>query len=426
MAVGIFEAALYLAFALRKDEGGYDIALSINPLTAEILAAAVEDARTANEARTAYINLFQTGTKKGAALVSTARPTEACRGMGMIMGLHADYTFYFYANGLQSLKVPKPGSPWVAGLVQPNVGLQLDFAAIPNFARMSDAERSTKAKTWLEGVQRSTTADGPSINFKGGCSIVPKKRLAGPVYCVPPTIVEVDAADTPWLRHLYMALVYAIAGKCFSNFAASRAGKKTAILRGNNIASLLVGPKNQILAWGRNMGEGHGSWHGETGLIQAYQDRKGGAALTAGSRLFTSLEPCFMCAGVITHAGHGLKVYYGHKDPLINSSALDRGCNGCSQEHMPTLQSLRIGQGHMLPQEDWDPTTRLESYDEVLSGLGANYFDAPDGGVTRYLAGDTAKTQFTAAERYYASLKPTAGPELRIWQAGADLLAVVT
>lgn len=427
MAIGLYEAALYLAYALQKDAGDNDIALALDAGMGKVKAAGQADARTANEARTACINLFQAGTKNCQTIVTTTVPTQACRGMAINLGMHGSYTFYFYRNGvLRRLSAPNSGGSWSEENA-PNTGPALVFDPIAGFAALSEAARRDRAKIWVAATKLVAPVVGKqNINFQTSLSIVPAKRRVGPVYSVPPTVQAVEAPDTPWLRHLYMALVYAIAAKCFSTYGSTR--DKSDPELGNNIASLLVGPDNQILAWGRNKGASHATWHGETGLIQAYQDRSGGAKLKAGSRLFTTLEPCFMCAGVITHSGSGIKVYYGHKDPGISDSSLAKGHNSCSQEHMPTIQSMGIERGHMKVPTPLLPSARRPEYDETLSHLGVHFFDTAQGGVTPYLAGGTAKSQFDNSPAVYARLEPTdkASPEYKIWKAGADLLAIVS
>lgn len=424
MPIGLYEAALYLAFAHRKALG-CDISVLVDK-AGKIDAVAQDDRKTPNDAHTASVNLIQTrpGGAKGKIIATTLAPTQACRGMAINSGMKA---FVFERMGKRKrIMAPKAGGTWPESEGGFDDEPAVELPRIDGFFAISDAGRSQRAHDWLIGVKSMPMVGSAATNaFIGSAGTMPSRRLVPPVFSVPPTVSQEAAfSDTPANRLLFMALVYAIAGKCFSTFALDRENAPDG--SGNNIASLLVGPKNEILAWGRNKGSQHATWHGETALIQSYQARTGGAALVAGSRLYTTLEPCFMCAGVITHAGQGLSIFFGQKDPGISDSSLAKAHNGCCQEHLGTMEALRIARGHMkVPDPNQAPSKKL---DEVIAHLGMFYFDQPNGGVTPYLAKEGAKAEFDTAEATYIAMKPKAvdSPEYRVWKAGKDLLDEVT
>lgn len=93
---------------------------------------------------------------------------------------------------------------------------------------------------------------------------------------------------------------------------------------GRRIGCVLVSPNDTILAWGVNMAAVHVTLHGEVNMVTAYVSQHG--ALPAGCRVYTTLEPCHMCAGMLyeTAAGNNIRVYYGQLDPLIVNNALRR------------------------------------------------------------------------------------------------------
>lgn len=432
---GLFEASLYVAFAMRKDKK-QDIALLIDKSGA-IASAAQDDRKNPEDAHTACINLLQTRTGPGNVIVTTAVPTQACRGMALNGGISA---IHFLRMGqLKRIELHSRSGIWTetTGGAPKGDKLLAALPSIPNFYKSStsDGKRSDDADQWYQGLlNQMLTGDSATFfnSAKAWKAKVSKRQNPGPVYADPPTVDEVpEMKDTPYSRQLFMALVYAIAGKCFSKYSLDH--KVTKMGDGNNIASLLVGSKNQLLAWGRNKGSTHATWHGETGLIQAYQAKNGGQELPPGCRLYTTLEPCFMCAGVITHTGTGVEVFYGHKDPGISNSSLEKRHNGCCQHHLPTIESLRIAEGHLkdlTPLKVGELTARSKSTANLdLLDLSLRYLPkVKDLGVTTHLAGSDSETQFGVAEQRYLDMKPqdTNSPEYKVWKAGKDLLDIVS
>lgn len=93
---------------------------------------------------------------------------------------------------------------------------------------------------------------------------------------------------------------------------------------GRRIGCVLVSPQDTILAWGVNLVNLHVTLHGEVNLVTSYVSQNG--ALPAGCRVYTTLEPCHMCAGMLyeSTAANNIRVYYGQADPLIVNNTLSR------------------------------------------------------------------------------------------------------
>lgn len=109
------------------------------------------------------------------------------------------------------------------------------------------------------------------------------------------------------LDRLYMMAVFALVT---SRFVRSYRGHGNA-----NIGALLVSPVGKILAWSVNTKEHNSTCHAEVNLLQGCFLNAPGTSLD-GARLYTTLKPCRMCAGMIHHAGGGkLHVLYGQGDP---------------------------------------------------------------------------------------------------------------
>jgi tRNA(Arg) A34 adenosine deaminase TadA len=100
-------------------------------------------------------------------------------------------------------------------------------------------------------------------------------------------------------------------------------------LRDRPIAALLVSGLNsglvyeptsgagEILAWAVNTNRTNKTLHSEVNMIQHYC-RSIGGPVPIGSRIYTTLKPCKMCAGMIWTAAEDIQkiiVYYGEDDP---------------------------------------------------------------------------------------------------------------
>ena len=93
--------------------------------------------------------------------------------------------------------------------------------------------------------------------------------------------------------------------------------------RGYNVASILVSPGNDILDWGINTVNetANCTQHGEVRLMTKYLDKEGVYSLQ-DHVIYTTLEPCAMCAGMMTIALIK-KTVNGQKDYFF-SKALER------------------------------------------------------------------------------------------------------
>ncbi|WP_331124928.1 nucleoside deaminase [Longimicrobium sp.] len=118
---------------------------------------------------------------------------------------------------------------------------------------------------------------------------------------------------------IYMALAYALVGRvwCDRNLV-FEPRTEAGIGRGHNVGALLVSPKNRILAWGVNLSTtlNNATYHAETVMIQNYLERTGNKALPEDSKIYTTLQPCYMCAGFIATVGKTVKVVYGQVDAV--------------------------------------------------------------------------------------------------------------
>lgn len=94
---------------------------------------------------------------------------------------------------------------------------------------------------------------------------------------------------------------------------------------GHNIGSVMVDSAWRVVGWSVNTNHLNGTFHGETNLVQANESH-GQKALPKGGTMYTSLEPCEMCSGVIRTAvasgDTGFRVLYIQPDLTLGTTAL--------------------------------------------------------------------------------------------------------
>lgn len=128
----------------------------------------------------------------------------------------------------------------------------------------------------------ATAAPTPSASAASrACEPVPE-------YVATPPQTERDA--------IFTLLAFAIASKSWQERGPER--------RGHNIAAVLVDPSHRPVCWARNAIDAVGSSaaHAEVRLLTNYLEQSE-HRLVKGHRLYSTLEPCAMCAGMITLTG---------------------------------------------------------------------------------------------------------------------------
>lgn len=166
---------------------------------------------------------------------------------------------------------------------------------------------------------------------------------------------------------------------------------------GHNIGALLVSPDGVVLGWGLNTRISNYTFHAEVNAIQSYCT-KSGSPIPDGSRLYTTLKPCKMCAGMIracTASDGQIKVYYGQDDPGEHArhTALD------------TLTGMltRLGEGGSKPLKTYDTssyqTAVVVSQDlgETLKSHRSSAIKKGGFAVTEFLQGQAALDDMSAA-----------------------------
>jgi len=153
--------------------------------------------------------------------------------------------------------------------------------------------------------------------------------------------------------------------------------------RGHNIGSILVNPEGEIVRWARNCNAAlsSGTQHGEVRLMMGYLNEAGGYSLK-GFTVYTSLEPCAQCSGMmILTSVH--RTVYGQADPGFGG-ALER----------LALDSKKWNENGYGPYPRKVISDKSQS--EYCARLDKAYEKA-GGSITKFLLTDEAKEIFTEA-----------------------------
>ncbi len=161
--------------------------------------------------------------------------------------------------------------------------------------------------------------------------------------------------------------------------------------RGYNIGALLVDPNDKPVAYDLNCvnSTGNATQHGEVRVITRYLEQTR-SFLLDGFSLYVTLEPCIMCAGMITMTSID-RVVYGQHD-VAYTKAFERLFDGSGvPEHPRTVVA--------------SPSTL-----SICSQLDAAYQDylqtAEEKILAKFLASEKARVIFESAEKAFLGFVP--------------------
>lgn len=233
-------------------------------------------------------------------------------------------------------------------------------------ARISNCVTRTVAATVLLFASSCTTARTSQSNATAKPRAVANAEDAEchsgmPAYNPTPAQVERD--------EIFTLLAYAVVRKDWQTGGQEKP-------RGYNIGSVLVDSEDKIACWARNtVGVTYNkTQHGEVRLMTNYLQNISTTTSLPGYKLYTTLEPCAMCSGMMTLQSVHLTVY-GQTDPGFGG-ALER----------LEFDSTSCGGYAPYPRG----VISVPSTSNVRKNLDDAYAEAPRG-ITRFLAGEEAK-----------------------------------
>ncbi len=141
---------------------------------------------------------------------------------------------------------------------------------------------------------------------------------------------------------ILMKLAFALVGVSWSSRTPRENLRAGTLPGGNNIGAVLTDKNCRIIGWSVNVaGDGNGpTCHAECALVRAFINKQG--MVPAGCRLYTTLEPCYMCAGLLATYCPSWKVLYGQSDATIKNNALKRKANNSSQEQINATSAASV------------------------------------------------------------------------------------
>jgi len=228
----------------------------------------------------------------GVILYSTVEPSEMCKGMARLYRVNC---IYYKGSGNVKMK-------HVSSIRNPSTSSAGMFEE-PSFG--SDTALSEQLKT----VFTTHTTLKPRHEFEVPANIedLPMNTL----------ITDVSVLD-----EFFMYLVMEMARRAFGR-SGFHERNRSAAHYGKNIASLLVDEFGTVLSWGVNTNQS-GKWrHAEVNTLLSFVKGTGGK-IPDGATLYTTLEPCEMCAGMIKHLSNGstIRVIQAMKDSTLKGTVL--------------------------------------------------------------------------------------------------------
>ncbi len=299
------------------------------------------------DTRTAAVNLLQgcaeSGQKVGSEIFVTYHPSPACIGMATMLGIKA---IYFTDAGILKKLDLRNGAPprenaTNVDLAPPKGPDQIN-PPVPDVTDagpggwlrdLTMAGRRRSAMAWAERVLEPAERTNAKQHLKILAGYVDRAvAVTGVAYerefaVGVPTSVVGGVRDI-FRDRLFMALARVLVSRHWQpkvsgevNPDLRQAFKDHPVAPGKNIGAVLVSASNQIIGWGVNTNDRNSTRHAETNAIQAFQ-REMGTPVPEGATLYTTLEPCYMCAGVFVQAG-GRACVYEQTDPdMVDNTAL--------------------------------------------------------------------------------------------------------
>jgi tRNA(Arg) A34 adenosine deaminase TadA len=342
------EYRLALAYAvklIRHTAGDVALLWNGNALVAIQTAPTVNTAET-NLALPIVRLLRNQGERMGGFHISTtAPPTEACLGMARMCGIGAiSYLASGQVNEVTckrtgttkvSYRTPDFGGPYpnVTGY-QGKTAVNVNWASAP--ANFKDHLQNW-AKAYSQNPGTKDTVEGKSAGSAGrmpmlGPGPISTFRSSGLEYLGLKSMVTDQTVLDNVLMMMTFDMVAQVCGYTTSDKGVTSVavGGRSKSYAGQNIGSLLSDADGNIVGWGFNTNKENTTRHGETNLILNYIASNPGEPLPAGGTIYTTLEPCEMCSGVIARTvktGDTFRVIYGQKDDNVFLTALQRKVN---------------------------------------------------------------------------------------------------
>lgn len=259
-------------------------------------------------------------------VVATYTPTPMCEGMcrGRVL------------KGMTFIAGGRIGAP----ADNPAIGSATLKIAKADNSPLETAPELTGAAAWFDGLdlRALTNVAANAVGslrriLSGGDDIFSTRYMPAKVRdlytlspTVPPVILQQDEEE-----QIYMRLAYALVGQSWTELTSWNPGKNAGQeIGGTNIGAVVI-HEGKIIAWGLNSLAQNKTYHAETVMLGAYLAKNNVSTMPSGCHIYTSLQPCRMCAGFIVRVCPNARVYYGLRDQQLSTVLTAGVTNGCKE-----------------------------------------------------------------------------------------------
>jgi tRNA(Arg) A34 adenosine deaminase TadA len=232
--------------------------------------------------------------------------------------------------------------------------------------------------------------------FLSGC--ISKKKLSNSM--IKPVLEVEEVSDVQQeVDDIFSLLVYSLVFRDWQSDSVPRNKR-----RGYNIGALLVNKENMPVYYGLNCinSTENATQHGEVRAITGYLEKSRSFDLS-GFTVYTSLEPCVMCAGMITMVSVK-RVVYGQRDVEYSKAferlAVDTRPIGGFAPY-PRAVTVQASSINYCKELDLTYKAFLESDKEKV--------------LAKYLASDTARKIFESAHNTFLNYKVKHAENLEVY-----------
>lgn len=249
------------------------------------------------------------------------------------------------------------------------------------------------------------------------CRQMPAERPVEPAAASAATPVPACQSDACRKERdeIYSLLAYAVVFKDWQ----PQQDHGTPVERGHNIGSVLVDPGGNVVFWARNSNAitDDASQHGEVRLIRSYLVNTADTKYLDGYTIYTTLEPCAMCSGMMALTKVSRAVY-GQTDPAYGR-AIER--------LMLDSRALKDAAGERpLGYPPYPRGFKSEfAGTAIATALDARFLAAGDPDITKWLRSDAARGLFEQATATLLAYQPSHAENVAALRAATRLYASV-
>lgn len=335
----------YLARAV-KNAGG-DLALCVkNGAATHCATCATFDPSTRSLASpiTTLLHNLRIGDSDGADVYSTAAPSEMCKGMARLYGVR--YVYYKKPTANQLMRFTSDHK---------NPVLNTNGAFTP-----PATDASTELPVQVPGDLTRFTALKPFQRFAvpENVAILPMKNLL---------------KNSARRDEFFMYLTLEIARRAFGA-ADFHEANRDAAHAGKNIAALLVDEHGSVISWGVNTNAREKWRHAEVNTLCSFV-AAGNTGIPANATLYTTLEPCEMCAGLIAYlsGGANVRIIHAMADSTLGKTVLnDRPADNLGVARSTAKFFLHGTTNGVLQQATPVPRELSAQFELWKAGIGAD------------------------------------------------------